>query len=69
MTKPRPGLCTQRPAVTWPPVLLQVLQSIRAVNQKPSVHGLMVQLPLDSVGPISTELITNSVCPEKDVDG
>ncbi|XP_055362589.1 C-1-tetrahydrofolate synthase, cytoplasmic-like isoform X2 [Betta splendens] len=47
----------------------EVLQSIVSVNQNPSVHGLIVQLPLDSVRPVSTELITDSVCPEKDVDG
>ncbi|KAK2855804.1 hypothetical protein Q5P01_004539 [Channa striata] len=47
----------------------EVLQSIVSVNENPSVHGLIVQLPLDSVNPISTQLITNAVSPEKDVDG
>ncbi|XP_029282143.1 C-1-tetrahydrofolate synthase, cytoplasmic-like [Cottoperca gobio] len=47
----------------------EVLQSILSVNQNLSVHGLIVQLPLDSVSSIDTELITNAVCPEKDVDG
>uniref|UniRef100_A0A3B4XT24 Tetrahydrofolate dehydrogenase/cyclohydrolase catalytic domain-containing protein n=1 Tax=Seriola lalandi dorsalis TaxID=1841481 RepID=A0A3B4XT24_SERLL len=51
------------------PVVPQVLQSIRSVNENLSVHGLIVQLPLDSVHPIPTELITNAVSPEKDVDG
>ncbi|XP_040920680.1 C-1-tetrahydrofolate synthase, cytoplasmic-like isoform X2 [Toxotes jaculatrix] len=47
----------------------EVLQSIMSVNENLSVHGLIVQLPLDSVNPINTELITNAVSPEKDVDG
>ena len=50
-------------------VVLQVLRSIMSVNENPSVHGLIVQLPLDSVNPVNTELITNAVSPEKDVDG
>ncbi len=40
-----------------------------SVNENLSVHGLIVQLPLDSVNRIDTELITNTVSPEKDVDG
>uniref|UniRef100_A0A3Q1I3Z0 C-1-tetrahydrofolate synthase, cytoplasmic n=1 Tax=Acanthochromis polyacanthus TaxID=80966 RepID=A0A3Q1I3Z0_9TELE len=40
-----------------------------SVNENASVHGLIVQLPLDSVNRIDNELITNGVSPEKDVDG
>ncbi|XP_047429493.1 C-1-tetrahydrofolate synthase, cytoplasmic-like [Mugil cephalus] len=47
----------------------EVLRSIMSINENPSVHGLIVQLPLDSVNHIDSELITNSVSPEKDVDG
>ncbi|XP_022071744.2 C-1-tetrahydrofolate synthase, cytoplasmic-like [Acanthochromis polyacanthus] len=47
----------------------EVLQSIMSVNENASVHGLIVQLPLDSVNRIDNELITNAVSPEKDVDG
>ncbi|KAM6905746.1 C-1-tetrahydrofolate synthase, cytoplasmic-like isoform 1-T2 [Lycodopsis pacificus] len=47
----------------------EVLQNIRSINENQSVHGLIVQLPLDSVNSIDTELITNAVSPEKDVDG
>uniref|UniRef100_A0A671TWK6 Tetrahydrofolate dehydrogenase/cyclohydrolase catalytic domain-containing protein n=1 Tax=Sparus aurata TaxID=8175 RepID=A0A671TWK6_SPAAU len=43
--------------------------NIMSINENPSVHGLIVQLPLDSVNPVNTELITNAVSPEKDVDG
>lgn len=47
----------------------EVLRSIMAVNDDSSVHGLIVQLPLDSAHPMDSELITNAVSPEKDVDG
>ncbi|TRY57023.1 hypothetical protein DNTS_023929 [Danionella cerebrum] len=47
----------------------EVLRSIVAVNENPDVHGLIVQLPLDSINPINTERVTNAVAPEKDVDG
>ncbi|XP_071394853.1 C-1-tetrahydrofolate synthase, cytoplasmic-like [Centroberyx affinis] len=47
----------------------EVLRSIASVNQNPAVHGLIVQLPLDSVKPIDTERVTNAVAPDKDVDG
>ncbi|XP_034435496.1 C-1-tetrahydrofolate synthase, cytoplasmic-like [Hippoglossus hippoglossus] len=47
----------------------EVLQSIMSVNENRSIHGLIVQLPLDSVNVIDTELIINAVSPEKDVDG
>ncbi|CAK6982447.1 C-1-tetrahydrofolate synthase%2C cytoplasmic [Scomber scombrus] len=47
----------------------EVLQSIMSVNDNLSVHGLIVQLPLDSVNAIDNELVTNAVSPEKDVDG
>uniref|UniRef100_A0AAR2JT10 C-1-tetrahydrofolate synthase, cytoplasmic n=1 Tax=Pygocentrus nattereri TaxID=42514 RepID=A0AAR2JT10_PYGNA len=47
----------------------EILQSIRNVNNNSSVHGLIVQLPLDSVNRINTEKVTNAVAPEKDVDG
>ncbi|XP_030577219.1 C-1-tetrahydrofolate synthase, cytoplasmic-like [Archocentrus centrarchus] len=47
----------------------EVLQSIMSVNENPSVHGLIVQLPLDSVNHIDTDLVTNAVSPQKDVDG
>ncbi|KAF3701358.1 C-1-tetrahydrofolate synthase, cytoplasmic [Channa argus] len=47
----------------------EVLHSITKVNENSSVHGLIVQLPLDSVHKIDTEKVTNAVSPEKDVDG
>ncbi|XP_057208568.1 C-1-tetrahydrofolate synthase, cytoplasmic [Triplophysa rosa] len=47
----------------------EVLRCIIAVNENPAVHGLIVQLPLDSFYPIDTEKVTNAVAQEKDVDG
>ncbi|XP_017310955.1 C-1-tetrahydrofolate synthase, cytoplasmic [Ictalurus punctatus] len=47
----------------------EVLQSIQLYNEDPDVHGLIVQLPLDSIHPMSTEKVTNAVDPDKDVDG
>ncbi|XP_077587777.1 C-1-tetrahydrofolate synthase, cytoplasmic [Stigmatopora nigra] len=47
----------------------EILHSITEVNENSSIHGLIVQLPLDSVHNIDTEKVTNAVAPEKDVDG
>ncbi|XP_034018147.1 C-1-tetrahydrofolate synthase, cytoplasmic [Thalassophryne amazonica] len=48
---------------------MEVLKAIQCVNEDVSVHGLIVQLPVDSISTINTELITNTVTPNKDVDG
>lgn len=34
-----------------------------------SIHGIIVQMPLDSQHKIDSTLITDSVSPSKDVDG
>ncbi|KAG6933275.1 methylenetetrahydrofolate dehydrogenase, cyclohydrolase and formyltetrahydrofolate synthetase 1, partial [Chelydra serpentina] len=47
----------------------EVLRRITVLNEDPAVHGFIVQLPLDTDKPISTEKVTNAVAPEKDVDG
>nr|XP_057946756.1 C-1-tetrahydrofolate synthase, cytoplasmic [Doryrhamphus excisus] len=47
----------------------EILHSISEVNENSAVHGLIVQLPLDSVHKLDTEKVTNAVAPEKDVDG
>ncbi|KAJ8409054.1 hypothetical protein AAFF_G00240750 [Aldrovandia affinis] len=47
----------------------EVLHSITEVNENPAIHGLIVQLPLDSIHPMDTERVTNAVSPGKDVDG
>ncbi|CAM4650006.1 unnamed protein product [Leuciscus chuanchicus] len=47
----------------------EVMRSVIEVNENSKVHGLIVQLPLDSIHTINTERIINAVAPEKDVDG
>lgn len=47
----------------------EVLKCITSLNEDPTVHGLLVQLPLDAEKTINTELVTNTIAPEKDVDG
>ena len=49
--------------------LLQVLSTVERLNNDDNVHGIIVQLPLDSENPIDSSLATNAVSPEKDVDG
>ncbi|XP_048218018.1 C-1-tetrahydrofolate synthase, cytoplasmic isoform X2 [Perognathus longimembris pacificus] len=47
----------------------EVLKQVTSLNEDSTVHGFIVQLPLDSENPINTEVIINAVAPEKDVDG
>jgi methylenetetrahydrofolate dehydrogenase (NADP+) / methenyltetrahydrofolate cyclohydrolase / formyltetrahydrofolate synthetase len=46
-----------------------VLIQITKLNLEPKIHGIIVQMPLDSVNRINSHLITDAVCPNKDVDG
>lgn len=46
--------------------LLSVLQKL---NNDPGIHGIIVQMPLDSDNKIDSHLITDYVLPSKDVDG
>ncbi|ENN72864.1 hypothetical protein YQE_10513, partial [Dendroctonus ponderosae] len=46
-----------------------VLQELRKLNEDSKVHGIIVQMPMDSVNDIDSHLITDSVAPSKDVDG
>lgn len=43
-----------------------VLETIKTLNEDSSVHGIIVQLPLED--PTQTDEIVNAVAPEKDVD-
>ncbi|XP_077595098.1 C-1-tetrahydrofolate synthase, cytoplasmic-like [Stigmatopora nigra] len=47
----------------------ELLRTVASVNADPSVHGLIVQLPLDCVEPVDVEKVTDAVSPLKDVDG
>lgn len=44
-----------------------VLELLRDLNADPEIHGILVQLPLPEH--LDEQLITQSVAPEKDVDG
>ncbi|XP_049817355.1 C-1-tetrahydrofolate synthase, cytoplasmic isoform X2 [Aethina tumida] len=48
---------------------VELLSKIQKLNADPNVHGIIVQMPLDSDTKIDSHLITDAVAPEKDVDG
>lgn len=55
---------------TWRRINRKILQlQINELNHDPTIHGIIVQMPLDSVNAIDADVITDSVVPEKDVDG
>jgi methylenetetrahydrofolate dehydrogenase (NADP+)/methenyltetrahydrofolate cyclohydrolase len=45
----------------------QVLEQVRALNEDPASHGILVQLPLPSH--IDEQRVTQAILPSKDVDG
>uniref|UniRef100_A0A8C5W5G4 C-1-tetrahydrofolate synthase, cytoplasmic n=1 Tax=Microcebus murinus TaxID=30608 RepID=A0A8C5W5G4_MICMU len=47
----------------------EVLKYIRSLNEDSTVHGFILQLPLDSENAINIEAVINAITPEKDVDG
>ncbi|XP_066996559.2 C-1-tetrahydrofolate synthase, cytoplasmic [Anabrus simplex] len=47
----------------------ELLRKLDKLNKDPKIHGIIVQMPLDSDTPINSQLITDSVSPTKDVDG
>ncbi|VVC39799.1 Formate-tetrahydrofolate ligase, FTHFS, conserved site,Formate-tetrahydrofolate ligase [Cinara cedri] len=57
--------------VQFPKTITQseLLSEINKYNIDSSVHGIIVQMPLDCIENIDSHLITNAVSPEKDVDG
>ncbi|XP_017879830.2 C-1-tetrahydrofolate synthase, cytoplasmic [Ceratina calcarata] len=48
---------------------IELINKINKLNNDPDVHGIIVQMPLDSINKIDSHMITNLVLPEKDVDG
>src|SRR3989338_4392064 len=46
---------------------MDLLKLVNELNQKPNLHGILVQLPLPKQ--IDEHLIINSILPHKDVDG
>ena len=47
----------------------ELLAKIKQLNEDREVDGIIVQMPLDSSSEIDSHLITDSVDPDKDVDG
>jgi 5,10-methylene-tetrahydrofolate dehydrogenase/methenyl tetrahydrofolate cyclohydrolase len=43
------------------------MRVIKNLNNDPSIHGFLVQLPLP--GNLNEKLVTDAISPEKDVDG
>lgn len=43
------------------------LETVEKLNAKPTIHGILVQLPLPDH--LDAELVTQTILPEKDVDG
>lgn len=50
-------------------LFFQLLEKLRQLNADPTVHGIIVQLPLESDNEIDTHLVTNAIAAHKDVDG
>ncbi|KZC06698.1 C-1-tetrahydrofolate synthase, cytoplasmic [Dufourea novaeangliae] len=48
---------------------IELINKVNKLNNDPNVHGIIVQMPLDSVNRINSHMITDLVVPEKDVDG
>uniref|UniRef100_A0A8I6G8Q3 C-1-tetrahydrofolate synthase, cytoplasmic n=1 Tax=Rattus norvegicus TaxID=10116 RepID=A0A8I6G8Q3_RAT len=63
--KARTAMLVSFPTSTPSPVLKYVI----SLNEDATVHGFIVQLPLDSENSINTEAVINAIAPEKDVDG
>ncbi|CAL4082611.1 unnamed protein product [Meganyctiphanes norvegica] len=47
----------------------QLLQEVQKLNNDPTVHGMIVQVPLDSEEKIDDDLVLNAITVDKDVDG
>ncbi|XP_050406303.1 C-1-tetrahydrofolate synthase, cytoplasmic [Patella vulgata] len=47
----------------------EVVETVERLNSDPTVHGIIVQLPMDSENLIDAHLVTNTILPSKDVDG
>uniref|UniRef100_V9IK93 C-1-tetrahydrofolate synthase, cytoplasmic n=1 Tax=Apis cerana TaxID=7461 RepID=V9IK93_APICE len=48
---------------------IELINKVNKLNQDPNIHGIIVQMPLDSINKINSNMITDLVLPEKDVDG
>ncbi|KAA0189205.1 hypothetical protein HAZT_HAZT008061, partial [Hyalella azteca] len=46
-----------------------LVDEVKKLNADPSIHGMIVQVPLDSVNKIDSDLVLDTISPSKDVDG
>jgi methylenetetrahydrofolate dehydrogenase (NADP+)/methenyltetrahydrofolate cyclohydrolase/formyltetrahydrofolate synthetase len=63
------GINVQRCQLPNTTTEIELINKVSKLNNDPNVHGIIVQMPLDSVNKINSHLITDLVSPEKDVDG
>ncbi|XP_042860886.1 C-1-tetrahydrofolate synthase, cytoplasmic-like isoform X3 [Penaeus japonicus] len=47
----------------------QLVQEVKKLNNDPSIHGMIVQMPLESDNDIDSDLVLDTISPDKDVDG
>ena len=47
----------------------QLIAEVERLNRRRDIHGIIVQLPLDTTNKIDTDLVLNTIAPAKDVDG
>lgn len=47
----------------------ELINAIKKLNEDSGIHGMIVQLPLDTVQAINTDKVLNFILPSKDVDG
>lgn len=47
----------------------EVVETVIKLNNDPTVHGIIVQLPMESEHEIDAHVVTNTISPAKDVDG
>ena len=48
---------------------IELINKVTKLNNDPNIHGIIVQMPFDSINKINSHLITDLVSPNKDVDG
>ncbi|KAK3865534.1 hypothetical protein Pcinc_028863 [Petrolisthes cinctipes] len=47
----------------------QLVQEVKKLNNDPNIHGMIVQVPLDADTEIDSDLVLDTISPNKDVDG
>lgn len=50
-------------------IFSQLVQEVKKLNNDPTIHGMIVQMPLDSDSNIDADLVLDTISPDKDVDG